>query len=717
MRLNSADARLKPGEDGEHHTFCRICEAVCGLTATVENGRVVKIGPDRANPHSRGHLCVKGPAIKEVTYDADRVTVPLKNIGGRFIRTSWDEALDDIADRLSAIIEQEGGDGVAEYLGNPSAFSTSATTSVRPFLAHFGIWKIFSAATQDITPRMVASSILYGSAFRMAIPDLPRCDFLLMLGANPLVSHGSILTAPRIREDLDEIANRGAVIVVDPRKTETADRYEHVRIRPDTDAWLLAAMLHTLFEECLVDQEALGRISWGSLDLRRAIDPIAPEVAEAHCGIPADEVRMLARRFAAAAAPVAYGRTGICRGRFSTIANLLLDALNIATGRFGQFGGWVFGDSPMDIAAVRPSGFEMRDTRFGRRPYVCNYLPFGQLVEEIMMPGKGQVRALFVHSGNVMLSAPGGEKLREALQSLDLFVSFDLYQTETNKFADYILPGTTFIEREDVPLVAFPHAIRPYAQYTDAVVPPEGEARDDHVILNDLGQRLHERLRARHVAHYTHDSAPVFNPMATIDMLLLAGNASDSAGENLSIDYLKSLPHGTMIADNLTCTNSIAKIRHADGRIRLWDETLVSEFSRFQNEPVPKSGELRLFSQRSLKSINSWMHNVDRLVRSQDPALLINPVDAAKRGLADGDWATISTNAGEMDATVLLTEDVTVGAVCFPHGWGHAGGWQVANRLGGGNVNVLADLAPGDLISGSSFLDGIPVSISAAVPG
>jgi anaerobic selenocysteine-containing dehydrogenase len=234
--------RLKPGQDGTHVTFCRICEAFCGLTVDVAEGRMTKIKPHRENPHSRGHVCIKGTAFLDLVYDPDRITQPMRRVGppGVFEPVTWDEAMEDIATRLGAIIREDGPDAVANYIGNPTAFSNGAQLSIRPFLAHFGIWKMFSAATQDVTSWMLASYLLYGSAFRFAIPDLPRCDFLLIFGANPLVSHGSTLTAPRIRDDLNDIAERGRVVVVDPRRTETAARYEHVPIVPDTDAWMLA---------------------------------------------------------------------------------------------------------------------------------------------------------------------------------------------------------------------------------------------------------------------------------------------------------------------------------------------------------------------------------------------------------------------------------------------------------------------------------------------
>ena len=304
-----ADARLAPGEDGEHITFCRICEPVCGLTVTVKDGRMTKVRPDKDNPHSRGHACIKGTAALDLVYDPDRVVRPLRRVGGpgEFEDVSWSEAMEDIAQRLAAIMRESGPDGVSNYIGNPTAFSTSAQVSLRPFMEHFGIRKWFCAATQDVSSRMMASYLLYGSSSRYAIPDLPRCDLLLMFGANPLVSHGSVLSAPLIRQDLDAIARRGGVIVFDPRRTETAAKYEHVPVRPDTDVWVLAGLINVLFSEGAVDTAALERTTLHWRRLQEVAAAVTPEIASLHSGVPSAQIISLARAFAgskrAAAAP------------------------------------------------------------------------------------------------------------------------------------------------------------------------------------------------------------------------------------------------------------------------------------------------------------------------------------------------------------------------------------------------------------------------------
>jgi anaerobic selenocysteine-containing dehydrogenase len=713
----SAAGRLATGEDGEHVTFCRICEPFCGLKAQVKDGRISKLGPDRENPHSQGHVCVKGTSFLDIVYDPDRVLKPLRRIGGpgEFEEVSWETAIEDIANRLAKILHDDGPDGVAGYLGNPLYFGISGALSFSQLLDHFGIWKTYGAATQDASPRFVGNYVLYGSAFRLPIPDLPRCDFLMMVGANMLVSHGSGITAPRLREDLDAIAARGRVVVIDPRRTETAARYEHVPILPDTDAWVLGAMLNVLFERDLVNHGVLEDRTAGWQQLSMAVRGLTPELAQVHSGVSAEKIVELAEAFANTPRAVVYGRVGTCRGQHSSLINVFICALNVVCGKFAHEGGWLFGDSP--LAMSPPPAFEMRETRFGPKVRIGNCLPMSFLVEDVLTKGPGQTKALLMASGNIVLSAPGGGRLEEALEALSLFVSLDLYVTETNRFADYILPGTTFLEREDVPFTGFAHMVRPFAQYTDAVISPLGETRDDHVVCNQLGSALHDRLAAEPgISGYAHAIAPSYDPLAAIDSMLAMGGVSvtNEAGvaEPLSSELLKRYPHGLTIADNVDCKNSWAKIMHEDGKLHVWHDLLEAEMIRLKATPPPPAGELRLFGRRDLKSINSWMHNSERLVRSQSPSLQMHPADAQARGLANGNWITVRSDHGEIEASLTITEDVIPGSVCYPHGWGHNGGWKHANAVSSANVNILAPLAEGEVLSAASFLDGIPVTVT-----
>ena len=706
----SGSRPLKPGDDGEHITFCRLCEAFCGMVARVEDGRVVHIGPDRQNPHSQGHICIKGPAIAEIAYDPDRVTQPLKRVGGpgEFAPVSWDEALDDIAARLTRVIERDGQGAVATYFGNPGAFSTDTFMSSQWFLQRLGSRKFYTAGTQDSTSRHLASYILYAVAFRNCIPDLPHCDFLLVIGANPLVSHGGLLTAPQVRHDLDAIAARGRVVVIDPRRTETAERYEHLAIRPNTDVWLLAAMLRTVFEEGLADTDFLTAHTEGAAELRAAVAGVSLQEASARTGIAADVIRQLAHDFAAVPRAAIYSRVGLCRGTFSTLANLLVDALNISAGKFARPGGSVFGAFPLKGGPEPLQGYGEERTRIGDIPIVAGMMAAAVLADDILEPGEGQVRAMMLVAGNPVLSAPGGERLEEALQSLDLLFSIDLYVTESNRSAHYVLPSATFLEKEDIPLIGLSHMPRPFIQHAPPVVPKIGEAREELEIFAALARRMGLGSIVPGGLDLT--------PLQMVDMGLRLGPLGDQMGERpgLSLATLAEHPHGVMLELPLSYDGWQAHIAHPDGRIRLWHPILAQEFERFAlARREPDDPRLRLFSRRALKSMNSWMHNPDKLARSQVPELLLHPDDAAARGVATGDLVTVQSDAGAVTVTARVTPDVVRGSVCYPHGWGHKGGWRGANGRPGVNINVLLPRGPGavERVSGTAFIDGVPVEV------
>jgi len=715
-----------PGQDGEHATFCRLCEAFCGLVAEVKGGRVVKIGPDRANPHSQGHLCVKGPAIADITYDPDRVIHPMKRVGGpgEFARVSWDEALSDIADRLGRIRKTHGSDAIATYFGNPGAFSTDTFMSSQWFLGKLGSSKFYTAGSQDGNSRHLASYILYGVAFRNAIPDLPNNDFLIIIGANPLVSHGGLLTAPRVRHDLDAIAARGRVVVIDPRRSETAERYEHIAIQPNTDVWLLASMLRTIFDEGLEDREFLDKHTMGWERLRDAVSTVTVENASERTGIPAATIRNLARDFAGAPRAAVYSRVGLCRGNFSTISNVLVDAFNMATGKFGRKGGSTFGAFPLKGGPEPLVGYGEHRTRIGNLPVVGGMMPSAVLADDILEPGAGQVRAMMLIAGNPVLSAPAGAHLARAFASLDLMISIDLYVTESNRFAHYVLPSATFLEKGDVPLIGLSHMPRPYLQYSPAVIEKTGEAREELAIFRELAKRMGigsiypMKMMARL-------EKLGFAPTALdmVDVGVRLGPIGDRFGlrSGLSLKKLaRNAPHGAMLDMPLTYENWPSHVAYPDGKLRLWHDILEEEFARFAKaRHVPKDTRLKLFSQRTLKSMNSWMHNSPKLVNSQTPVLLIHPEDAAALGIVTGSQVELRTEHGRVEVLAQVSDVVVKGAVCYPHGWGHNGGWQRANQKPGANINLLLGHGPDvvEKVSGTTFIDGVPVDVRALNSG
>ena len=716
----------------EKVTFCRICEPLCGMVATVEDGELTQLRPDPDNPLSRGYACPKGIAMTEVQNDPDRVLRPLKRTGGpgEFQPVSWDEALGDIGDRLTDVLEERGGEAVGWYMGNPGAFSYSHTLWAKGFLDGIGSPHYYSAGSQDVNNRFAASALLYGSPLVVPIPDLPRTRFMLMVGANPLVSHGSVLSAPRVREQLLGITERGGrIVVVDPRRTETARQFEHLPVQPDSDAWLLLSLLCTLFEEGLTDSAYLAEWSEGSAKLERLARDHPPEATAERTGVPAEELRRLARDFAAAEGAVAYGRTGSCLGRFGTLVAFLLDALNAVTGNLDRPGGAVFGRPPISLDEIGEktglATYGKTRSRIGDFPDVIGNLPASLIPREIETPGERQIRALFVSAGNPVLSVPDGGALERALGKLDLLVSLDLYVNETNAHAHYVLPTTTYLERDDLPVAFLGFHVPPFIHHSDPVVAPRGEAREEWQIIDAISRRAKVAPYSVPALRALAKVGVRISPQRLVDLLLRAGPDGDLFGARrggLSVAKLRrEHPHGYVLAEHVTTGVLRRKIRHRSKRLDLAPPAIVEEAARAaaSNGHDPEY-PLRLIGLRELRSHNSWMHNAPLLMRGgRVQALRVHPDDAAAHELEDGGEAVLESKSGSLTVPVKVTDEMTPGAVALPHGWGHKGGWQLANRHAGSNFNLLASAEPEDLerLAGMAFLNGIPVKVSPVTAG
>lgn len=710
--------RLKPGEDGDHISFCRLCEALCGLSVEVRDGRIEKVGPDRQHPVSEGHLCVKGARMVDVVYDPDRVLYPLRRTGaaGEFEQVSWDEALADIAARLRVIVETSGGDGIAAYLGNPASFASMHPAYLNGFLAALGSEKKFNSLHSDTAAKNLAQELTYGNPYRYTFPDLESCDFLIIIGGNPAVSHMSLISEPRALQRLDAIAARDGVVVIDPRETETARRYEHLPVRPDSDVWLLAMLLKIIFEEELFDPPALDSVANGWRELREAVLSVPLQQAAETSGVSVESARKLARRFTAAGSAACYTRLGTGRGSFPSLSNLLVEALNIVTGRLGQAGSWVMGQGAIDLFRRNPNPYGSKRSRIGDLPLLLGISPGGSLADEITTPGEGQVRALFVDSGNPVLSYPRGDRLEKALGELDLLVSLDLYVTETTRHSHYILPCTTFLERADLNELWGANAPRPWIQYSDAVIPPLGEARNEYDVYAEILQRM-GLPSPLHAMATGEEPAP--GPIAAADKLLRAGAWGDQQGEaGLSVERLSGeYPSGCRFAERVNAAETLDFIAYEDGKAKLWGDLQGAEFQRLMlSGDASQEGSqfpLKLFGRRRLQSLNSWMHNSERLTRRYQPALQIHPLDAAQQGVEQGQMVRVSSKTNTLEIVAEVTEEVVRGSVCYPHGWGHHGGWQRANAIDSANVNLLASDNPRDWeqVSGICLLDGIPVSV------
>jgi anaerobic selenocysteine-containing dehydrogenase len=708
-------------------TFCRICEAACGLVATVEDGRVTALRPDPAHPLSWGFACPKGIAMTEVQNDPDRVLSPLRRVDGRLEPCSWDDAIADIGGRLRSLRDREGLSAAGWYMGNPSAFSSSHPLWVKGFLDAIGSRHYYTASSQDVSNRFAASALLYGSPVVVPIPDLERTSLLLMVGANPLVSHGSLLTAPRIRERLNAIVERGGrVVVADPRRSETARAFEHLPVRPDSDAWLLLSLLHVLFAEDRVDRDALRRQARDADWLEDLAARFPPPAAAERSGVAPGRIRELARALSEAEGAAVYGRTGSCLGRFGTLVAYLLDALNVATGNLDRPGGAVFGHAAISLDDVAHRAglatYDSHRSRVGDLPEVLGSLPASLMAREITEPGEGQLRALFVSAGNPVLSVPDGRALEAALAELELLVSIDFYVNETAaRHADYVLPATTFLERGDMPLALMGFAVRPYVQWSDPVVEPAGEAREEWEIIDALSRELGVvPLTPAALRRLPGPLARRVTPERLLDLLLRTGPDGDWFGlrrGGLSLGRLRREPSGVALRDEVPTGVLRDKVRHPGGRVRLRHAAIGEEVERLAADG-PGDGEfpLRLIGLRELRSHNSWMHNSPKLMAGdRSHSARVHPADAERVGVGEGEPLRIVSASGSVEVAARLTDEVMEGVVALPHGWGHAGGWRRANAAGGVNSNELASAAPEDLepLAGMAHLNGIPVRLEA----
>ena len=713
------------------HRTCPLCEAHCGISVEVDrtSQSVVTIRGDERDAFSRGYLCPKAYGLKGLKEDPDRLRRPLRRRGRDFEEVSWAEALDEAAGRLREIRERHGADAIATYLGNPNAHDLGSILYGPTFQKSLGTRWRFSATSVDQLPKMVAQSQMFGAPGRFAVPDVDHTDFFLVLGANPLVSNGSLMTAPDMPGRLRALRERGGtLVVVDPRRTETArvaDR--HLFIRPGADAFLLFGLVHVLFDEDLVAPGRLAEISRGTAEVRTLAQDFAPEQTAAATGIAAEDVRRLARELAAAERAAVYGRIGTCTQEFGTLASWLVDVLNVLTGNLDREGGVCFprgAATPADDTPRRTGTFPFGRWRSRVRglPEFAGELPAACLAEEIDTPGPdGEcVRAVVTLAGNPVLSTPNGRRLADALASLDFMVSVDLYLNETSRFADLVLPSVSPLERPNYDLVFDGVSVSNRAHWCPTVLPPPPDTRAPWEILAELAGRVNgataeavDDLMLGGLARSTGlDVDPELprGPERLLDLMLRGGPY------DLSLEKLRAEPHGLDLCaleggrlPQLLATES--------GALELAPPLLVNDVPRLRAALGERGRDDRLLlvGRRNVRSNNSWMHNVRALAKGRDRCtLLIHPEDAARLGLEHGARARVRSRVGEVDAPVALSDEMMPGVVSLPHGHGHG---EPGTRLGiaatqpGVSSNALTDEAALDALSGNAVLNGIPVQV------
>jgi anaerobic selenocysteine-containing dehydrogenase len=708
----------------EKATFCAICEAACGLIATVVDDEVVNLRPDPDHPSSRGFACSKGVEFHTVLKDPDRVTVPMRRLpDGTFEPATWKEAFDDIGKRLRAVRRAHGTQAIGLAFGNPIAFNFGGGLASNGFVTALKTHHQYASSSVDINNYHAAGDMLYGSTMAYPIPDLASTDFALLLGTNPVVSKGSMMTTGRVRDVLvDVVARGGRVVVVDPRRSETASLFEHVPIRPGADPWLLGAMLQVLFAEDLIDHAAISAQTSGIEVLRDIAGRFDLDRAARESGVPVEQIVELARAAAAASTFAIHGRCGVSLGQFSTLTKYLIDAVGIVTGNLDKRGGLVFGDPMADLDAIMAKSGNAGRNRWFTRVHgigeINHTAPLAVIADEILTPGEGQLRALVTMSSNFVASAPDALRSVRALESLDLMISLDPYITETTRHAHWVLPSTLWLEREQMPIFTQTQAAVPHAQWVRPVVPPRGQARDDGWILDQIARTLGLTASAMPGAQVLGRLGIRLAPHVMIDGVMRAGKHGDLFGLRRSgLSRRKLLNHegAVKLADACEVGVLEEKLFTKDKLVHLAHAELVEEVDRL----VALGGDdpafpLRLFSIRELRSQNSWMHNVPRLTQGDRRCrAIISAQDAEGFGIRDRDVVRLSSPWGEIETPVVISDEVMPGSLGFTQGWGHEGTWRRAVAAGGANYNVLtpADTTLIDRPSGNAYLNGIPVRV------
>ena len=731
------------------HRICPFCEACCGLELDLEANQVVRIRGDQQDVFSHGFLCPKAIGLKDLHDDPDRLRTPLIKRDGQFVEASWDEAYAEIERRLPPVIAAGGPNAVATMLGNPVSHKMGLTLYFPRLARALGTRNMFSASSVDQVPKMLSVGLVFGSWLSVPVPDIERADFLLIIGANPMVSNGSLWTVPDFRGKAKALRARGGqLVVVDPRRTETAAvADQHHFIRPGADVYFLLGLVHTLFAEDLVRPGRLAEHTVGIAEVGAAVAPYAADVVAARCGIDADTIRALARQLAGAASGSVYGRIGTCTQQFGTLCSWLIDVINVLTGRLDAPGGAMFPKAPAYAANTRGKPGTGRGIISGRyhsrvsgAPEVVGELPLTCLAEEIDTPGPGQVRALIAIAGNPVLSAPNGARLAKALEQLDFMVSMDIYLNETSRHADVILPGLSPLEEAhyDITFTQFSH--RNHARYSAPVLarapglPEEWEsmlrigaiakglgAKVDIDALDDAA--LEDELR-KSAGDAAEALMQALQPLRGAERLLELGIRSGPYGDQfgrkpdgLTLAKIKAAPSGIDLGP--LAPRIPEALRTQSGKIELAPQMLLDDLARVAADLAAPAPEMVIIGRRQLRSNNSWMHNLPVLAKgAYRCTALVHPADAARLGLADGASARVRNGARSIEVQVELSEDMMVGVVSLPHGWGHdlpGTRMGVAAERPGVNLNALLDEQLRDPLSGNAVLSGIAVTLEPVV--
>ncbi len=706
---------------------CNLCEAICGLRLTLEDGRITSVRGNPDDPLSRGHICPKAFALQDVHEDPDRLRRPVRRVTtssadgpgeDRWEEIGWDEAFDLVADNLARTITEHGRDAVAVYLGNPNVHSLGSMTHAPALLKALRTRNVYSATSVDQLPHQLVAHLMYGHQLLIPVPDIDRTQLFVVVGGNPMASNGSLMTVPDFPGRLRELRARGGrMVVLDPRRTETAKAAdEHHFVRPGTDAFVLLAMLHTVFAEGLA--RAPEYVD-GLDEVEAAVAPFTPERAEAASGVPADVVRRIARDLVSTEAAALYGRMGVSTQQFGAVCQWAIQCLNIVAGNLDHEGGVMLTSPAIDAVGRGFIGKGHRDlwrSRVRNLPEVGGELPASTLADEMLTPGEGQVRSFLAVAGNPVLSTPDGARLDDALTRLDFMAAVDIYVNETTRRADVILPPTSALERDHYDLAFHVLAVRNTARFTPAVLPKPKDARHDWEIYREIALRTAKRLGSKPPLkkRLAMQARLRLSPTRMIDLLLRTDRS------RLSLRKLRRHPEGVDLGPLRPVLPG--RLLTKDGRVHAGPRLVLDDLSRLDSAAAtsPTEGELLLIGRRHQRDCNSWMHNTERLTKGRPRhQLLMHPEDLLARGIADGTTVAVTSRVGTVHAEVQATEDVMRGVVSLPHGYGHQRQGVRLSRatdVPGPSINDLTDPSVLDEASGNAVLNGVPVTVVPAAP-
>ena len=711
-----------------HYRNCNLCEAICGIEITVGPDQHLDIRGDKDDPFSRGYICPKAVALQDFHFDKDRLRHPVRRTANGWQRITWQEAFAEVAENLRLIRAQHGRDSLATYLGNPSVHNYGVILFAPGFIRSLKTRNRFSATSVDQLAHHLASYLMFGHQLLLPVPDLERTRFFLMLGANPAVSNGSMMTAPGMSRRLEEIRQRGGkVVLIDPRFNETA-RFadQHLFITPGTDVLFLLAVLNIIFGEGLVRPGRLLDFTKGLETIAELVAHFPPERVASITGIEAEQVRRLAREFASVEGAVCYGRIGVSTQEFGGVCQWLINVLNVVTGNLDRHGGAMFTlpafdpvNAPKSLASA--GSFARRYTRVRKLPEFAGEFPVAALAEEILTEGAGQIRALVTVAGNPVLSTPNGRELDRALVDLEFMASIDCYINETTRHANIILPPTSPLERGHYDVAFHLLAVRNIAKFSPPLLERDADAKDDWEILIELQRRMSDegfsgRMKGRLMQRF-------LGPERMLDLGLRFGPYGarfNPFSNGLTLRKVKKAPHGIDLGPLSTCLPE--RLRTADKRIDLAPEVLVKDVervrARFLDETqtsYQSNGHLRLIGRRQLRSNNSWMHNTERLLRGKPQCtILMHPSDAADRDLISGQKVLVKSRVGSVEVPVEISDEIMRGVVSIPHGWGHdrlGVQLRVAQHHAGTSINDLTDSLAIDPLCGTAAFNGTWVTV------